>query len=316
MAEFIAVFALMLNVVTFNSQMPDPVDAVLREYDRSVCPFQSFDAHFNQIIIHHELEVVSRGAGRIYCDASGRAMLKVVPADVKRLGTSKRYQLVPCASQKLIWKDSTLFGTFGEETRLSKQAVPARPLGPSWEFRIPLTRSPYGNAEWHVPEMILPPVVTGESADGLKRKFQISFVKKTGNDTILSFVPGTPQGFTRYRQMDVQFDPLGTPLAVKRYYMTKNVQEVLVFERKSVRINRPLQPADDPLEMEPKEFECLHQQPLGRLSGKSSTLGNQVAGLFMFMGEALWWEFKINGDRNLKCSNQVPHRGVSNVYGR
>ncbi len=220
---------------------PDPVQEVLQRYEQVMCPLTSFSADFQHRSYDFTFEVEIVSHGRIYFESFERAKWESWPSKVEEGKKGFRFPMKSTSYEKWLWKDG--FVIRGSNNGSEKAAA---------------------RDGWFVPtaDRFFPPILTGASPGELKRDFRIQFVKTSGSDTVLSFYPLHQKELANYRRLEVLFDEGGIPLAYKQYDTTGTREDLFMLDRKSIRINRPLEPGDDPLETQPNEFERLLRERL------------------------------------------------------
>lgn len=225
-----------------------PVQLILESYEQAMCPLKSFEADFTRIVYEGVWKVEHHSSGRVYFDAAGNARIELIPDKVEANQRGARYEIRPASSYtKWIFKAGLVF----QFTQFD-QVVKFSDRQPHWPFKT--VENPEGRITW---QSAVPPIILGMTASELQRKFQIRFVNHTAGGQLLSFVPLKTDRYNRFERMDVIFDNAsGLPIATKLFDKVRR-EEVIVFDRATLKVNQPLQPGDDPLELEPNEFERL-----------------------------------------------------------
>ena len=230
-----------------------PVQIVLERYEQAMCPLKSFETDFTRIVYDGVWKVEYHSSGRVYFDAAGNARIELIPDKVEANQRGARYHIKPVSYAKWIFKSGFVF-QFTKFDDVYKFAD----SHPQWPYKS--VEYPRGRMPWH---SVVPPILLGMTASELQRKFRIQFVKHSAGGQILSFVPLDTKRRINLERMDVIFDDVsGLPMATKMYDKGLKREEVVVFDRATLKVNQPLQPGEDPLELEPNEFERLLREQI------------------------------------------------------
>jgi hypothetical protein len=176
-----------------QSQDPDSLDAILRDWEEATRSRHRLDARFRRVGYNLAFEVEHRATGLLAIDQDGRALYKIAPAKIasgelsRRLGSERQpFTIEPAhRSERFYWTGKSFVSVY-DDLRTFDELILSDRVDEGSFF------SAFNRLVKEMP--LARPFLLGMPAKELQRHFQMKLQKQTEHRIWLEFVPKNKQG--------------------------------------------------------------------------------------------------------------------------